>query len=234
MPFALCPIAEPYRVAIYDVDRTITRLPTYSRFLLHAIAHRAPWRALLIPLLIPVAIAYALRLLPRRFMKQAMHWVALGRHVPRKEAEHLADRFAQSLFTDGLYPAALAQIRRDQDDGWHIVLATAAPDFYIAPLADRLGITDVIATRATFQAGQLTCRIDGENCYGAAKLDRVVQAMADMGIDRDRMHIRFYTDHASDRPLCEWVDEPIAVNASPRMARLASERGWSQFDWQHK
>lgn len=221
----------PDRVAIYDVDRTITRLPTYSRFLLQSMAYRWPWRACLIPLLLPVVLPYAVCLLTRRHMKQAMHWATLGRHIPRKQAEALAEMFAQSLFANGLYPPALAQIERDREEGWHIMLATAAPDFYIEPLARRLGIADVVATRSLWQHDQLSCRIDGENCYGAAKLERIRQALAFKGIDRSRVRIRFYSDHVSDRQVCEWADEPIAVNASRSMASLAREKGWRQLDW---
>lgn len=42
-------------LSIFDVDRTITRKPTYSLFLLFAMRRHAPWRALLLPLLLPVA-----------------------------------------------------------------------------------------------------------------------------------------------------------------------------------
>jgi HAD superfamily hydrolase (TIGR01490 family) len=219
------------RIAIYDVDRTLTRRPTWSLFLLQSMAFRAPWRAVLIPLLIPVALAYALRLIPRRLMKQAMHWAALGPHIARNEAMVLADRFAQSVFADGLYDQGVAQIAKDRADGWHIMLATAAPDFYIEPLARRLAITDWVATRSLWQDDGLSCRIDGENCYGQEKLRRIQEALEHRGIRRDQAYIRFYSDDISDKPVCEWVDEPVAVNPGNAMARLARQSGWHLFDW---
>ena len=36
-------------LAIYDMDKTITRVSTYVPFLMHAMRKRAPWRALLLP-----------------------------------------------------------------------------------------------------------------------------------------------------------------------------------------
>ena len=46
-------------ITILDVDRTITRRPTYTLFLLHAMRRIAPWRALLLPLLVPSAASRA-------------------------------------------------------------------------------------------------------------------------------------------------------------------------------
>ena len=37
-------------LAIYDMDRTVTRGPTFGPFLWHAMRRLAPWRALLAPL----------------------------------------------------------------------------------------------------------------------------------------------------------------------------------------
>ena len=36
-------------LAIYDMDRTVTRRATYTPFLLHCAVRRAPWRLLLLP-----------------------------------------------------------------------------------------------------------------------------------------------------------------------------------------
>ncbi len=47
----------------------------------------------------------------------------------------------------------------------------------------------------------------------------------------DRLHVRFYSDHASDKPVFEWADEPVAVNPHGRLRRLADQRGWAVEDW---
>src|SRR3546814_5206329 len=49
------PLAVPipdyaHRVAMYDMDRTITRSGTYSGFLIHVARRRQRWRLLLLPL----------------------------------------------------------------------------------------------------------------------------------------------------------------------------------------
>src|SRR5690606_29315256 len=75
------PAARPMCLSIFGLDRTLTVQPTYSRFLLFAARHRAPWRLLLVPLLVPVALLYAVKLISRRTMKEAMHGIALGRRL---------------------------------------------------------------------------------------------------------------------------------------------------------
>ena len=44
-------------LAIYDMDRTVTRHATYTPFLLHCATRRAPWRLLLLPLVLVSMLA---------------------------------------------------------------------------------------------------------------------------------------------------------------------------------
>jgi len=46
-----------------------------------------------------------------------------------------------------------------------------------------------------------------------------------------RAHVRFYSDHASDVPVFDWADEPVAVNPHDRLLVLARRRGWRIDDW---
>jgi HAD superfamily phosphoserine phosphatase-like hydrolase len=218
-------------ISIFDVDRTLTLRPTYTLFLLGAAWRSAPWRLAFSPIIALVAIPYALRLLPRRRMKEAMHALLLGHRLSRGRAEALARAFSDRLARAGLYPEGVALIAAERAAGRRVMLATAAPAFYIAPLAAELGITDIIATASVWDGEHLTARIGGENCYGASKRDMIGAHLAAVGIDRDCAHVRFYSDHLSDLPTFEWSDEPIAVNPSPSLLAAARARGWTILDW---
>ena len=61
------------RIAVYDLDRTVLRKPTFTLFLLWAAVREAPWRLLLLPLLAALMIGYALRLYGRDRFKPAAH-----------------------------------------------------------------------------------------------------------------------------------------------------------------
>jgi len=220
-----------HRLSVFDLDRTLTRRPTYSAFLLFAMRERAPWRMLLLPLLAPVALAYALGLIPRRRIKEAMQALALGYRVPAPALARLADGFARRLAERGLYPEGMALVRAEQASGRRVILATAAPRFYTLAIARALGIGEVVATDAESCDDAVRARIRGENCYGAAKRRMLAAYLARAGIARSAAHIRFYSDHASDLPTFDYCDEAIAVNPSPKLQALARQRGWAICDW---
>ncbi|MEO7169181.1 MAG: HAD-IB family phosphatase, partial [Sphingomonas sp.] len=121
----------------------------------------------------------------------------------------------------------------DKTAGCRLVMATASYGFYAGAIAERLGFDVVIATGVRHDAdGRLLARIEGENCYGPAKL-RMIQAwMAANGIDRADTAIRFYSDHVSDAPVLDWADEAFAVNAHGPLRALAREKGWPIVDWE--
>ena len=51
------------------------------------------------------------------------------------------------------------------------------------------------------------------------------------GLERDAVHIRFYSDHVSDHHVHHWADEAVAANAHSRLVRLAKAEGWEVLDW---
>jgi HAD superfamily hydrolase (TIGR01490 family) len=213
-------------VSIFDVDRTLTRKPTYSAFLLYGALRTAPWRLALLPMLVPHAIAYAAKRISRKRMKEAMHGIALGNRLDRKRAIALAEDFASALAERGVYPEIFEMIDAERRSGRLIVLATAAPELYIEPLARMLGADVVLASKSSWKGDWLTPQIEGENCYGKEKLDKISAWLSSREVRREEAHIRFYSDHASDLPTLEWVDEPIMVNPSAKLLEIGRERGW--------
>ena len=113
-----------------------------------------------------------------------------------------------------------------------LVLATASYAFYAAPLARRLGFDDVIGTRLkTDEDGAILAEIDGENCYGPAKL-RMIQAWAaDQGLAGEDMQVCFYSDSQTDLPVFDWSAEPVATNPNSKLRRLAEKRDWRIIAW---
>lgn len=65
-------------LAVYDMDRTVTRHATYTPFLLHCAVHRAAWRLLFLPLVALSMLAYAARLIDRARLKEINHRLLLG------------------------------------------------------------------------------------------------------------------------------------------------------------
>lgn len=218
-------------LAVYDMDKTVTRGPTYGAFLLHCAVRRAPWRLLLLPLVLLSLLPYALRLIDRARLKEINHHLLLGRVHPR-ELKPLVESFAVKQVAANIRPGARRAIARDKAQGRRLVLATASYRLYAEAIAQRLGFDDVIGTGSIIGLDErVHATIAGENCYGPAKLRMIADWVEKSGLKGKHGHVRFYSDHVSDQPAFEWADEPVAVNPHGKLHRLAQERGWAIEDW---
>jgi HAD superfamily phosphoserine phosphatase-like hydrolase len=216
---------------LFDLDRTITRLPTYTPFLIHAALRLAPWRLLLIPALIPYFAGYGLKWIDRKKLKQVMHAMMLGCRVDAAKLAGVTASFAKATVEGNSYAEARRVISAANVANERVAIATASHRFYVEPIAAALGVTYVIATGSVWDADQLTPEIPGENCYGVAKLRMVEKWFVNIDLDRGSVHVRFYSDHVSDLPTFEWADEPIAIHPSPKLRSVAVQRGWPILDW---
>jgi HAD superfamily hydrolase (TIGR01490 family) len=218
-----------HHVAFYDLDRTVTRAPTWSAFLLFG----APrWRVAFLPAVAAVWLVHTLGLIGRDRLKELMHRLMLGKTVHGDRMAMLADRFADRTVHRNIRPGARSRIAADRAAGYRVVLATAAHRFYAEALAHRLGIADVVATDAVITAaGSISPRLAGANLYGPAKLAAVQAWLKTAEIDRGGARLRFYTDHVSDAPCLNFVDEPFVVNPHRRLRILAAACGWPVLDW---
>jgi HAD superfamily hydrolase (TIGR01490 family) len=219
-------------LAIYDMDRTVTRRGTYAAFLAHMAMAIAPWRLVLLPVAGLVLLAYVLRLITRGRAKEINQTLMMGHRVSREKIAAHVERFADKVVANNTRPGALQQIAADRASGARLVMASASYRLYVEPIARRLGFDHVIATdHMTQGADYLRAKIAGENCYDVAKLRMIEAWMAREGIARTDAEIRAYSDHVSDAPMLAFADEGIAANPHGPLRKLAVERGWQVVDW---
>jgi HAD superfamily phosphoserine phosphatase-like hydrolase len=177
-------------------------------------------------------LAYVARLIDRAKLKEINHYLLLGRRIHPLELKSLVVSFADQQVATNIRPGARRAIARDKAEGRRLVLATASYRLYADAIAERLSFDDVIGTASVIGLDQrVHARIAGENCYGAAKLRMIADWVEGSGLKGARGHVRFYSDHVSDKPAFEWADEPVAVNPHGRLRRLATQSGWSIEDW---
>ena len=219
-------------LAVYDMDRTVTRHATYTPFLLHCALRRAPWRLLSLPLVILSTLAYLARLIDRAKLKEINHHLLLGRRIHPRDLQPLVESFADKQVRTNIRPGARNAIARDKSENRRVVLATASYRLYADAIAARLGFDDVIATGSIIGLDErVHAKIAGENCYGPAKLRMISDWVDKSGLKGEHGHVRFYSDHVSDQPAFEWADEPVAVNPHGKLRALAEQRGWAIEDW---
>lgn len=217
-------------LAIYDMDRTVTRSATYTPFLLHCAREAAPWRLALTPAVAGSMLAYGVRAIDRGRLKEINHRLMIGHARSDDHLKPLVAGFADATLRTNIRPGAIRAIARDRSEGRRLVLATASYALYADAIAERLGFDDVVATKSRRAPdGRLIARIEGDNCYGPAKLAMIRAWLDEEHITRG--HVRFYSDHHTDAPVFDWADEAVAVNPSRKLRTLASERGWLVEDW---
>jgi putative phosphoserine phosphatase/1-acylglycerol-3-phosphate O-acyltransferase len=109
--------------------------------------------------------------------------------------------------------------------GRPIVLATTTPEDLVRPLARRLGLDDVVATRYRVAPdGTYDGTLEGPFVWATGKLAAVRSWARAHGISLEESYA--YSDSFYDAPLLSAVGTPIVVNPDPRMVLLATMRRW--------
>ncbi|MCF6221521.1 MAG: HAD-IB family hydrolase [Robiginitomaculum sp.] len=219
-------------IAIFDLDETLTKKGTWGRFVTGTLRGKPlKW----IPFFISTVfsqILYMLKFGPREHVKEnMMRWTLSGRS--RAELEKLAADFSDNEVAVGLRIRANDMLEKHRVAGDRIIIASAAVDLIVDPIADRLGIAERVCTKMAYDnKGKLSRKLGGMNCYGVGKLTMVREYLEqDPGFDRAQTHITMYSDSRSDLDIMRWADVGIAVNPSPRLAAVAEQYGFEIQDW---
>jgi putative phosphoserine phosphatase/1-acylglycerol-3-phosphate O-acyltransferase len=139
--------------------------------------------------------------------------VEVVRHVGKQAADRLEEIVA---------PYAHAIIEEHRKANRPVILATTTPHDLVAPLAERLGFDDVIATRYAEKDGTYTGGLDGEFVWATGKLAAVRRWAKGNGINLADSYA--YSDSFYDLPLLLAVGHPHAVNPDPRLRAVATLR----------
>jgi putative phosphoserine phosphatase/1-acylglycerol-3-phosphate O-acyltransferase len=110
-----------------------------------------------------------------------------------------------------------------------LAILSTSPTYVTRPIAEALGIEQVISTQFEVENGQFTGRLVGPACVGKGKVHWAEDLGAKMGLDLEKSW--FYTDSYTDMPMLERVGNRVVVNPDPRLRRTAKRRGWPVEDW---
>jgi len=137
-------------------------------------------------------------------------------------------RIGREIMEESIRPAlrepVLDMARRHLAAGEEVWIVTASPHELSQMLAESLGFTGGIGTRAEVLDGRFTGRIPEGILHGPLKA-RAVAAMADeRGIDLTKSSA--YSDSINDIHLLRAVGFPQAVAPDRQLARVARRHGW--------
>ena len=156
---------------------------------------------------------------------------AIRRHGIRS-AETAREEFMRRIVEPAIRDEALELLASHQRAGDQLVIVTATNDFVTRPIAQRLGVTELIAAELERDAaGELTGAVKGVPSYREGKVIRVEQWLAARGLGwADLEASVFYSDSINDLALLERVSHPVATNADPTLRAVAQQRGWRILD----
>jgi HAD superfamily hydrolase (TIGR01490 family) len=147
---------------------------------------------------------------------------------PPERLHDLRERFLRERIDPIILPAGRALIERHRQAGDTLLIVTATNAFVTAPIAERLGVPNLIATEPEMVDGRYTGNVSGIPSFQEGKVKRLELWLREHG--QDLADSVFYSDSHNDLALLQRVDRPVAVNPDPRLADYARTRGWPVID----
>ena len=207
------------RLAVFDLDGTITRHDTLIQFVLGYLKSR-PWRLFGFLLALPAVVLHLLRLSDRGALKGAvMHWTLGG--STRRDLDEWTARFVPRLLEQGVFAKALAQIDEHKRNGDVLVLMSASPDLYVPAIAKHLGFTEATCTGVRWNGDRFDGRLTTENCRGEEKVRRFGPLRARYA----GLETAAYGNADSDVDHLRLADRGVLVNGDERARQRAVESG---------
>jgi phosphatidylglycerophosphatase C len=190
--------AAAARIVVFDFDGTITTDDTFRLFLKYykgSVSY-----AIKIASLLPVFLAYSVRLIDRNKVKA---------HVIRKffkgesvaQIESRADSFAKDVIPALIRPAAKnaleAAKKREKSGGESLYICSASIGPYLRAYFEPQGVDKILATELKSESNICNGEIDGYNIWGEGKIRRILAEFAPQEVNI----IEAYGDSRGDREL---------------------------------
>ena len=178
----------------------MTRGDTLLPFLLFA---AGPVRfSRLFLLLLPTLLGYKLGIIKNHTAKEKV----LSRFFSEMDIESLqkiAHLFSTQTLPRLIRPVALNRFKWHKQQGHRCVLISASLDIYLLPWALAIGFDDIISSSLDVtQAGHITGKLAGANCFGIEKTRRLEALMG----DRSHYELYAYGDSDGDKELLSMAD----------------------------
>lgn len=209
----------------FDVDHTVTKHSTGLSFLFQGI------RMGLLPVtpLLTAPFLYWRYRIGRMDPREVEQEIPSLRGLSRGQLVQIAERCFEERIKRNIFGEAERRIRDIGARGGRVVFATLSVDIIVRPLADYLGIRDVVASSFEFSGDSCSGRFAGGPIFNLEKREQVLRYIAER--DMRPEECTFYSDSINDLPLLEAIGTPVAVNPDRRLAQVAAERGWRIVRW---
>lgn len=132
--------------------------------------------------------------------------------------------FMRTVIQPIMLPKAKALIAEHRAQGHTLLIITATNVFITRPIAEALGINNLLGCEAEIVDGLYTGEPSGVPSYREGKVTRLNEWLAQRGESMEGAY--FYSDSQHDLALLDLVDNPVAVDPDDTLLARAQEAGW--------
>ncbi|HCW53665.1 MAG TPA: HAD-IB family hydrolase [Clostridium sp.] len=197
------------KLAIFDIDYTITRKETLMEFFKYSIS-KDKRNIRFLPRAAFSGLMYVMKIYDEKKVKEKFLKFIDG--IKEEDLSVLVKDFYRDRLQNILYEDALKMMRKLKKEGYDIYLISASPEFYINEFYNIDVVDKVIGTRFTFENGVFVRKMDGENCKGEEKVRRLKEVLDKENIEVDFKNSYMFSDSLSDKPLLDLVGKPYLIN----------------------
>ncbi|MDX1693593.1 MAG: HAD family hydrolase [Ketobacteraceae bacterium] len=141
-----------------------------------------------------------------------------------EELGRLHREFMRDYVEPMILPKAKDLISQHRRRGDYLMIITATNTFVTAPIADALGVDELLATNPEIINNRYSGRVAGTPCYQQGKVERLEAWLQEHEETLEESY--FYSDSINDLPLLEQVSHPVAVDPCERLKKIAEEKSW--------
>lgn len=219
-----------HRAAFFDVDNTLVRGSTLY-FLGRGMYQRGFFTKADISKFVVANIRFRMTGTEKKEVIEKFQTAAtdfIGGHAVsdiKKIGEEIYDEFVSPKIWQGTFEIAQSHL----DKGEEVWLVTAAPQDMADIIAQRLGLTGALGSKAVVADGIYTGVLDGKLLHGAQKAIAIQELAAAHGFDLNQCYS--YSDSHNDIPLLQAVGNPCAINPDAVLRIRALAEGWPIHDF---
>jgi len=150
----------------------------------------------------------------------------LSRHS-RVQLDLWHNEFMTKRILPLIAPGAHELINKHILGGDLCVIITATNRFVTAPIAQALGINNLIATEPHQKNGEFTGQVAGTPCFREGKITRLENWLDEHNLTwLSFLESWFYSDSLNDMPLLNKVTHPVAVDPDTTLKDYAEKNNW--------
>jgi len=143
---------------------------------------------------------------------------------PKEQLFALRETFVKQDILPLITQKSRDLLQKHREAGDYLLIITATNLFVTEPIAQELGVDDIIATEPEVIDGQYTGKIAGIPSFQEGKVKRLAAWLEEKGLSLDGSY--FYSDSHNDLPLLKQVDNPVAVDADETLTAYAQQHNW--------